>query len=335
MNKRGMFFRLGAMTPMERRMGRYMRAPDGHGDGGGGDGAGGVADLLAGGAGGGDGTGGTGGGGDGTGGGGDSDPWYQALSDQGGEGGALSDRAWMANKKFADLPALVKSSRELEGRFLAGDKIVLPKEGDAPEAFDSFYKAIGRPDAADAYELPVPEGQELDEAFAGKIREAAFKAGVPAGMMKPLAEAFNAHMVELQQNAEAVAAEAKRAGVAEMKSEWGDKFNVHIAHANKAMKMLDLDAEKIGKMESGMGTADTLRLLSRLGAGMGEDALLGGGGAKVFSVSPAEAQTELDAMAKDADMRAKLIAKDPTLTARRNMLMQVVSADRERKRSGG
>ena len=40
-------------------------------------------------------------------------------------------------------------------------------------------------------------------------------------------------------------------------------------------------------------------------------------------------------MAKDADMRAKLIAKDPTLTARRNMLMQVVSADRERKRSGG
>jgi hypothetical protein len=318
------------MTPMERRKGRYMRAPDGHGEGGGeGGGGGGVADLL-----GGDGGAGAGQGGEGGGGGqGEGGPWYAGLSDQAVGEGQLSDRAWLENKKYADLPTLVKTTRELEGRFLAGDKIVMPKDGDAPEVFDSFYKAIGRPESADAYEIPVPEGQELDEGFAGKIKDAAFKAGVPAGMMKPLAEAFNAHIVELQQNAEAQAAEAKRAGVAEVKTEWGDKFTANIANANKAMRMLDLDAEKIGKMESGMGTADTLRLLSRLGAGMGEDVLLGGGAAKVFSVSPAEARTELENMAKDADLRAKVIAKDPTITARRAMLIQVVAAEEERKRS--
>lgn len=331
MNKRTMFIRLGRMSAMELRKGRYMRAPEHPAPAPPADPAAppatppadGLAGLL------------------------DPSappppasppadpaaPWYAALSDQAGEGGALSDRAWLANKNYADLPTLVKTTRDLEARFLSADKIMLPKEGDAPEAFDNFYKAIGRPEAADGYEIPVPEGAELDEAFAGKIREAAFKAGVPAGMMKPLAEAFNAHIVELQQNAEAQAAEAKRAGVAEMRTEWGDKFTANVAAANKAMKMLDLDAEKIGKIESGLGTADTLRLLSRLGAGMGEDALIGGGGAKVFSVTPAEAKAELDNMIKSADMRAKILAKDPTVTARRNMLMQVVAAEEERKRS--
>jgi len=327
MNKRGIFIRLGGMTPMERRAGRYMRAPDhGAGDGG-------AAGLLGGDGGQGGGDGGQGDGGAGDGGQGGGDPWYVGLSDQAGADGALSDRAWLENKKYADLPTLVKTTRELEGRFLAGDKIVLPKDGDAPEAFENFYKAIGRPDTADAYEIPVPEGQELDDAFAGKMRDAAFKSGMPAGMLKPLAEAFNAHIVELQQNAEAQAAEAKRAGVAEVKTEWGDKFTANIANANKAMKMLDLDAEKIGKIENGLGTADTLRLLARLGGGMGEDVLLGGGSAKVFSVSPAEARTELDNMNKDADLRAKIIAKDPTVTARRAMLIQVVAADEERRRS--
>lgn len=331
MNKRTMFIRLGRMSAMELRKGRYMRAPDHPAPTPPADPAAppsappadGLAGLL------------------------DPSappppatppadpaaPWYGSLSDQGGEGGALSDRAWMDNKKFGDLAAMVKSTRELEGRFLSPDKIVLPKEGDAPEVFANFYKAIGRPDAADAYEIPVPEGAELDEGFASKIREAAFQAGVPAGMMKPLAEAFNAHIVELQQNAEAQAAEAKRAGVQEMRGEWGDKFTANVANANRAMKMLELDADQIGRIETGLGTADTLRLLARLGAGMGEDALIGGGGAKVFSVTPAEAQAELDNMNRDPGLRAKIIAKDATIVARRNMLMQVVAAEAERKRS--
>lgn len=258
------------------------------------------------------------------------DSWYGVLSDEAPGEGQLSDRAWLENKKYADLGALVKSARALEGRFLSGDKLVLPREGDPPEVFDAWAKAIGRPDSAEEYDLAAPEGQELDPDLAGRIRDVAFQSGVPAGMLKPLAEAFNGYVLEQMQNAEAQAAEAKRAGVAEIRSEWGDRFNANVAHANKAMRMLGLDAERIGKIEDGLGTADTLRLLSRLGAGMGEDVLIGGGEPQSFSISPAEAREELRAMREDAAKREKLLAKDPALSARRDMLIQVVARDEER-----
>jgi hypothetical protein len=315
--------------------GAAAAAGEGEGAAGAG-GQGGAAGLLAGdgGAAGAGGTGGDGSGGAGGDGGqqdGGGAAWSDIFSDKAGGEGQTPLRDWVKAKGWKDPDAMAASARELEAKFLAGDKIVLPKDGDGPEVIEAFHKAIGRPENADGYEIKLPEGEELDEGLSKVVREAAFKAGVPAAMFAPMAEAFNAHIRELAQNAETAEQQLREQGVADYRTEVGDKFNVNIAAGNKAMKMLGIDGAAIAKIEQGLGTKETLALFAKLGHGMGEDILLDAGGHPRFSMSAEEAQAELDTLSKQPGYAEKL-KTDPATAARRKHLIAVVAAHETRKR---
>lgn len=257
--------------------------------------------------------------------------WLDIFSDKAPGEGQTASREWVKSKGFKDPDAMVSSYRELEAKFLSGDKIVLPKEGDSPEAIEAFHKAIGRPDAADKYDLRLGEGEEVNEDLAKVMREAAFKAGVPASMFAAMAEPFNAYMRDVLQQHEAAQAQQRDAGVAEYKSEVGDKFNTHIAAGNKAMRMLELTGEDIAGIEQGLGTKKTLALFAKLGMGMGEDILLDAGGRPKFSMSKEEAQAELDRSGKEPGYLDKL-KSDPNVKARREHLLSIVAAAEARER---
>lgn len=283
------------------------------GDGGAAGGDGGAAGLLTGAAGAGDG--GQGGGGE---------PWFNSLSDKPPKEGTKSHRDWMANKGYQDLDTAVASFRELEARFLAGDKLVVPKEGDAPEVVDAFYKAIGRPDGPEGYEIPAIEGHDIDEGLADAMREAAFKAGVPKAAFEQLVEQFNQYGQQLVEGSADAALAAKKEGSEALRREWGANFAANVSHANKAMSALELDADYVTRMEAGLGTAETMKLLAKIGMGVGEDALVGGGGAR-FQMSLADAQAELASMREDKAKAEKLMKGDADLTARRKVLLNVVA----------
>lgn len=229
----------------------------------------------------------------------------------------------MANKGYQDLDTAVASFRELEARFLAGDKLVVPKEGDAPEVVDAFYKAIGRPDAPDGYEIPAIEGGEIDDALVERMRKKAFEAGVPKAAFEAMAQDFIEYSQQLVEGSADAALAAKKEGSEALRREWGDKFAANVSHANKAMTALELDADYVTRMEAGLGTAETMKLLARIGMGIGEDALVGGGTAR-FQMSLADAQAELASM-REGDKAAKLLKGDPDLVARRKVLLNVVA----------
>lgn len=309
----------------------------GGGDEGGAGGAaggsgGGVAELL-GGAGGGAAGGEGGEGGDGGQGGGD--PWFAGLSDAP-AGDQASNRAWAEKKGYKSVDAAIEALRQHESRFLSGDKLVVPKEGDPPEVFEKFYAATGRPESPDGYEVAAPEGHELDEKLTGRLRDTAHKHGVSKAAFEAMAAEFNKYGLELVGETGDQAIAAKNAATAELKSEWGDKFGENVEHANRVLRALELDMDFVGKMEAGLGTKETMQFLAKLGRGMGEDALLGSGGAK-FAMSAENAQTELDAM-KSGDKAKALMAGDKELKKRRDYLLQVVAAaesDRNRRAAMG
>lgn len=229
----------------------------------------------------------------------------------------------MANKGYQDPDTAIASFRELEARFLAGDKLVVPKDGDAPEVVDAFYKAIGRPDAPDGYEIPAIEGHEIDQGLADAMREAAFKAGVPKAAFEQLVQQFNQYGQQLIEGSADAALQAKKEGSEALRREWGPNFAANVSHANKAMTALELSPEDVTRMEAGLGTADTMKLLAKIGMGVGEDALVGGGTAR-FQMSLADAQAELASM-KEGEKAQKLMKGDPDLTARRKVLLNVVA----------
>lgn len=265
-------------------------------------------------------------------GGGDAPPeWLGIFSDKAAGEGQTASRDWVKSKGFKDADAMVSSYRELENQLRNGDKIVLPKEGDSAETVEAFHKAIGRPDAADKYDLKLGEGEEVNEDLAKVMREAAFKAGVPASMFAAMAEPFNAYMRDVLQQHEAGQVQQRDAGVAEYKTEVGDKFNTHIAAGNKAMRLLELTGEDIAGIEQGLGTKKTLALFAKLGMGMGEDILLDAGGRPKFSMSKEEAQAKLDTLAKTEGYFDKL-KSDPKLKSEREHLLSIVAAAETRER---
>ncbi|WP_374651645.1 hypothetical protein [Rhizorhabdus sp.] len=295
-------------------------ADGGGGGGGGGDTAagGGAADSVA-----------AGGGDDSVNGGGGADfvlpEWAKGLSADSADAETLSDQKWLENKKYADVPALVKAHRALESQLGAGNRIAIPKEGDAPEKFEAYYKAIGRPDSVEGYTIELPEGANLDETLFGSFREAAFKANAPASVVAEIGKWF----VEQQLDANAaIVAERDRDADAKLK-EWGGAKDQNLAYCTRAMSALGLTQADIAGIQQGFGAGRTLDLLQKLGAGMAEDVLITGGSRQRFGITGAEAQAELTRLEGDKEFRDKLYAKDPTAVQRRQRLIDAIAADKD------
>ena len=145
------------------------------------------------------------------------------------------------------------------------------------------------PATADAYEIPVPEGESPD--FAKAVAPLFHKAGLSATQAKALAEGWN----EMQsgQKAAAAQAEADAATAAEaaakredatLQAEWGKDYAANKEHARRAaMQFLPGDeAAKtafIGEIEKKFGFAATMKMWAAIGQGLGEHTAKGLGSA--------------------------------------------------------
>jgi hypothetical protein len=300
---------------------------------------GGALGVLGGGDGGGDGGAGGagGGGGDGdaaaaaaaaaaAGGGGDggADTFLEQFSGDGGDADNPSNRDWIKAVGVKDLDGLAKMARDNQ-KAARSAGLKLPGDDAKPEEVEAFHKAIGRPESADKYEIALPDGHEIDDGFAGPMKEAAFKAGVPAAAFKGMAEAF----VQYQQD-QVEAEKTRQDGLAaNVLKEWGEQKTAKLADVQTAMRTLAIDVEGVAAIQRGYGADNTLKLLQRLGAGMSEDALIGGEKRR-FGITGTEAQAEINKLIVDPDFQNKLGAKDPAAVARWDRLNGAIAADRDR-----
>lgn len=158
------------------------------------------------------------------------------------------------------------------------EALTMPGKDATPEQWADFYAKIGRPETPDAYELPLPEGD--DGAFAKEMAPILHKHGITAEQAKGLAGDWNA-MVATQQSqaqaAEQAAAQAAHvqntAEAATLKSEWGQQFDANMHHAKLAVQQFlpkDKAADTISALESKLGYKATIEFLHNIGKGLGE-----------------------------------------------------------------
>jgi len=145
------------------------------------------------------------------------------------------------------------------------------------------------PATADAYEIPVPEGESPD--FAKAVAPLFHKAGLSATQAKALAEGWN----EMQsgQKAAAAQAEADAATAAEaaakredatLQAEWGKDYTANKEHARRAaMQFLPGDdAAKtafVAELERKFGYTATMKMWATIGQGLAEHTAKGLGSA--------------------------------------------------------
>lgn len=166
----------------------------------------------------------------------------------------------------------------------AATKAMIEKDGyKSPADLVAKVRAYQAPDTPDAYELPVPDGESPE--FAAAIKPLMHKAGLSPTQAKALAEGWN----EMQATERAAEAEreaaAEREAVAlaqrqqaDLKREWGDKFDANTELAKRAIRSGmaaaglkdDGMAELIGTLERAHGFAAVHKFFAALGAPMAE-----------------------------------------------------------------
>lgn len=164
----------------------------------------------------------------------------------------------------------------------------LPGKDATPEQWAEFYKAVGAPETPEAYDLPVPEGQ--DGVFA-KTAATWFK---DAGLLPQQATALAAKWNEFT-TAQAAAAEAaetqriaaldtrNKAEEAALKTEWGQSHDANMELARRAVRQFvpgDKAADVVSALEERLGYAETIKFMHAIGRGLGEHDAPGLGRAK-------------------------------------------------------
>ncbi len=123
--------------------------------------------------------------------------------------------------------------------------IRMPGEGEAPEEFDAFYAALGRPEGADGYELPdmeMPEGFAVREELLGALKIKAHELGLNGKQVSGLYEWFMPIVMDTHCNLEA--------GVSQLRD--SEMESLRAVHRGDTPHMLDnamRAAEAIGGQE--------------------------------------------------------------------------------------
>lgn len=157
------------------------------------------------------------------------------------------------------------------------DAVTMPGKDATPEQWAEFYAKL-RPETAEAYELPVPEGD--DGAFAKEASTWMHEAGLSKEQAGKLAAKWNEMTAKQQQaamDAEAAEAQAQHAKntaeQGELQKEWGQNFDANMHQAKMAVQQFlpkDQAGDIIGAIESKVGYKATIQFLQNIGARLGE-----------------------------------------------------------------
>lgn len=171
--------------------------------------------------------------------------------------------------------------------------LILPKDGDAPEAWNDVFTKLGRPATPDEYGLPVPDGQPKE--FAAEVSKWFHELGIPKGAAVKLAERWNAKTTEALTAAQAKTTTEHAAQIESLKSEWGTNYNQNAQLVDKAAEAFGVGQEELTALKSALGPGKAMKFLHTIGSKLGVEGkfIEGAGNGGTLSMTPAQAQAEL------------------------------------------
>lgn len=174
--------------------------------------------------------------------------WHDSIQDEG-------LKAFIAGKGFKDAGEAAKALQDMEGKAAV-------------------------PETADAYALPVPDGQ--DKAFAGEAAKWMHEAGIPVAQAQALATKWNEYAAAQQQAADQARQQQDETDMSALKKEWGQQHDANIELGRRAVRAFvgqgDEAAGLLDKIEAAIGAAETFKLFHRIGKHLGEGSLTPEGG---------------------------------------------------------
>lgn len=208
-------------------------------------------------------------------------------------------------QKFPDTKegfnAAIKSHLSLE-QMLGKEKVVIPKDEKDTEGWGHLAKAIGVPDKADAYGLPDPEfpedvkGVALDKS---KFQEIALKHKLAPWQAKSLWTEYSGMLRDTYTKAVTEKQTEVQNMVNKLRSEWGDAYETNVELGQMVINKFSSDKDMQDWITSSiLSNPNGAKFLSKIGSQFAENKI-GEFGFKKFSLTPDQAQTEIDSIVRD------------------------------------
>lgn len=192
--------------------------------------------------------------------------------------------------------------------------IKLPSAKDAgdPKAWDPIYAKLGRPETADKYVIPLPEGDKGE--FANAVKPWMHEAGLSQSQATKLATKWNEHIAATTK-AESAALETKNTTeISQLKQAWGGEFDTKAAVVDRAASSFGMTQAHLDGLKSALGPKAAMEFLYNIGAKIAvEDSTVPGMTAQVnnFGMSPEAAQGRLAQIKSDPSFAQLYNSKDP------------------------
>jgi len=235
--------------------------------------------------------------------------WNSAGLDEGG-------KAFIAERQFKGPGDLLTSYRNLET--LTGVpperliKLPAPRDMGDPKAWEPIYKQLGRPETADKYVIPVPEGDKGE--FAGVVKPWLHEAGLSQSQATKLATKWNEHVATQQKAQQTVIETRNLTDVQALKQGWGAEYEARAALVDRAAETFGMTQDHLDAMKSVMGPKAAMEFLYHIGSKIAvEDTTVPGiiGQQPGFGLSPEAAQAKIQELRTDKTFAQLFNSPDP------------------------
>ena len=219
----------------------------------------------------------------------------------------IMDRQW---KNPADLLKSYANLEKLTG--VPADQIIkLPKTNDQA-AWNEVYSKLGRPESADKYAIPVPEGQTAE--FAKQAAEWFYEAGMPQSAVTKLAEKWNGFMADQQKMTMEKQAQEFQIQVNDLKKTWGHEFDQRAAVVDRAAESFGINEQQLSSLKSALGPKGAMELLYNIGSKIALESTQTPAGMNQrgeFTLSPDQAKARIMQLKSDRTFAQLFTSADP------------------------
>ncbi len=190
--------------------------------------------------------------------------------------------------------------------------IKLPKDASDPKAWGEIYTKLGRPETADKYIIPVPEGDKGE--FAAEVKPVLHKLGLSGDQATKLGEWWNGKMAASQkaQQAEVEARNAK--DVTDLKMQWGSDYDARATLVDRAAESFGMTQTHLDALKTVMGPKAAMEFLHNIGSKIAvEDSTVPGMSGQSTSVGMTReaAAAKITALKQDRDFVKQFNSSDP------------------------
>lgn len=253
-----------------------------------------------------------------------------STDNSGGEwtGGLPSDLKGLAEHKGWKEPAdALKGYQALES-FMGADKagrgLVLPKDAEDAEGYERVYKALGRPDSPEGYELNSFFGDyEVNEEFMGAMAGAMHKAGLSARQAREMAAAYR----DLEVGQMEAGIQGRKAELEAAKKEIPEEVQ---EQARRGLRFLGLPEDEHRSLamtlEEALGYKKAAEIFARFGQALGEDSPPSEGRAVGAFGSPEAARRRMDQLMADPSFSQRYLSGDQSALGEIEELSRRVTA---------